>query len=814
MRGLGLDLCFAWRRIKATPGIAAIAVLSLALGIGANTAIFSIIESALLRGLPVPQPDRLIYLRDRQPCCDAASLSPGEYLDYERQTRTLSGLAAAVNQTLILTGRSEPSKLNALAVTPNYFDVLGVGAARGRLMSPAIDNSASDTRVAVLSYPTWIALFAGDPSIIGRDLTLSGHRFRVIGVLRKDEAYPAKTQIWVSPRFSVPEYVEISGAPAALARNLVQTYDDHWLFAIGRLRPEVSIARARAELETIASSIAANHPGTKDHHPALVALEDRIVGNVRPALWVLFTAVVLLLLIACANLAGLLLAKSSTRTRELAVRVSLGASRAEIIRLLLTESMLFAILGGATGLLVARLSLMLLTKFSPYDLPPGMSPALDPWVFLFCCASTVAAGLMSGLIPALRSAQLDVTEGLKDGAKSTGGLAGSRARHVLVAGEIALSVALLIGASLLLRSFAKLITTDTGYNPEHVLSARVSLPEAKYTDAVHIAQFWRVFLERAAALPGVRAVGAISDVPMSGSDSGSYVQIEGRPVGADAQGLYTNEFSISPGTFRALGVPLIAGRVLTDRDTAHSPKVVVVNKSFAEKAFPNEDAIGKRFQGGPADGWFTIVGVVGDFRHDGLNEKPAPDMFFNYTQWNRPSMGVEVRTVGNSMAVAPELAHIMRGIDPDLPLTDVKPLGDYIGESLSAREFLLGLIGTFSALAVLLAGIGLYAVLAYSVQQRRREIAIRMALGAYAADVTRIIGLECTRVAAIGLVMGVITSVWASALLKSMLFGIQHTDWKAYVMAIAVLIVAVALAAAIPVARALRTDPVSALRYE
>jgi putative ABC transport system permease protein len=804
------DLRFASRTLWAKPVLAIVAIASLALGIGANTAIFSVVESALLRGLPFRHAEQLVIMRDQQPCCATASVSPGEYLDYQKQTKTLSGLAAFTWQRVTLTGAFEPQRLTGASVATNFFDVLGAHAELGRLISPNIDKPGADTRVAVLGDAIWRSSFASDPGVIGRDITLNGSSFRVIGVLDPKQAYPSDVQVWISPRLLVPEFLEL---PTRAHWDIAQQYGNHWLSGLGRLQPGVTLSQARAELSTIASRIASQHPGEKDHHAVLFALQDTIVRNVRSALWVLLSAVLLLLLIACANLAGLLLARSTGRVRELAVRVSLGATRWQIIRLLLSESLLLAFFGGVLGVLLARAGLKGIALYSPYDLPAALTPELNLPVLAFCLGITLLSACMSGLIPALRSAQVDVNDGLREGSKGTAGGGIKRMRHLLVSAEIALSVMLLIAAGLLIHSFSKLISVDPGFEPKNVLTARLSLPVTRYSFGTADA-FWYKLLPRLSRLPGMQAAGLLTNLPFSGSDSGSYLQIEGHPTPANQPGPYANQFGISSQTFQALHVPLIRGRFFNERDDAKAPAVAIINKHFAEKIFPHENPIGKRFKGGPVDDWATIVGVVGDIKYSSLDDKPELDIYFNYPQFGVDSAGLLLRTSVPSRSAVADLRAAVRELDPNLPLSNVKPLEDYIGSSLAARRFLLGLLTTFSGLAILLAGIGLYALLAYSVQQRKQEIGIRMTLGATSPDVLWIVLRESAAIVLLGVAAGLIAAFWSSSFLKSMLFEVRSTDLLAYFAGIG-LIIAIALAASlVPALRASRVDPVSALRYE
>ncbi len=810
MPSIWSDLQFASRTLRSKPVFTAVAVASLALGIGANTAIFSIVESALLRGLPFRDADQLVFVRDHQPCCEMASISPGEYLDYQKQTKTLSALAAFAGQQVTLTGRSEAQKLRAASVTTNYFEVLGARPEMGRLISSNIDKPGADTRVAVLSDAIWRSVFGSDSHILGRDILLNGNSFRVVGVLGPKQEYPANTQVWISPRLVVPEYEE--GQITAVT-DIAQQYGNHWLAGLGRIRPGFTLSQAGAELRTIAASIGAQHPDEKDHHAVLFELQDTMVRNVRPALFVLLAAVVLLLLIACANLAGLLLARATGRTRELAVRVSLGATRWRITRLLLTESLLLALAGGALGIALAETGLRAMARYSPYDLPAALAPELNLPVLAFCLGITLLSALISGLMPALHSTQVDVNDALKEGSKGSVSNRTRRIRQTLVIAETAVSVTLLIASGLLIRSFSKLISVDPGFDPKNVLTARLSLPGNRYSPAQADA-YWDNLLPKLNALPGVQAAGLLTYMPFTGEDSGSYVEIEGRPLQGKQPGIYVNEFGISPRSFEVLHIPLIQGRNISERDTAKALPVAVINKRFADTVFLHQNPIGKRFKGASVEGWITVVGVVGDVKHDSLDEKPELEMYFNYPQFGVSQTGVVLRSDQNTMAIAGELRSVVRSIDSDVPLADVKPMLDYVGQSLIARRFLLGLLITFSALAALLAGIGLYALLAFSVQQRKQEIGIRVALGASYPDVLWMIFRESLTIAVIGITAGLLGAVWSSSVLRSMLYGVTNTDAISYVAAMS-LILAVAVAASlVPALRAARVDPVTALRYE
>jgi putative ABC transport system permease protein len=792
------DLQFATRTLRAKPVFTAIAVASLALGIGANTAIFSVVESALLRELPYDHADRLLLLRDNQPDFSAASLAPGEYLDYQKQTRTLSGLAAFSWQSLTLTASGDPQKLRASAVTPNFFEVLGAHPQIGRLFNAAQEKPGAD-RAAVLSESTWRGMFASDPAILNRTIRLNGNSFRVVGVLRDKESYPADTQVWITPRFVVPEYVE---DPHPSQPDLAATYGNHWMNGIGRMREGVTVSQARAELGIIARHDKAFHPG---HAPNVAALHEHLVGNIKPALWILLGSVLLLLLIACANMAGLLLSRSATRVRELSVRTALGATKWQIARLLLAESFLLAIAGGLLGTLLADQGQQLLARYSPYDLPAALGPQMNWQVLAFCVAATLLSALLSGLAPALRSSQIDVQDGLKESSKGSASTAANNWRRLLVAAEIALSVVLLCGASLLIHSFTKILDVNPGFDTTNVTTARISLPLTAYShDAANA--FWDKLIARVSALPDVESAAIETNLPLSGNESGSDLKINGISA-------YSDQVAVSPGVFTALHIPLLAGKNFDGHETEKSAPVVIVSRAFADKLFPHQNPIGRKFEGAPIDGQPTIIGIVADVKFTGLNE-PAPlMMYFAPAQYGVDSASLIVKTK-RPADITNELRAVLHSLDPGLPLSDSKPLAAYVDGSLETKRFLLGLLTAFASLAILLAGIGLYGVLAFSVEQRTREIGIRIALGAERHEILRLLLTESSLVAISGLAIGLIAAFWSSSLLKNMLYGVTATDSAAYLAATILVLAIAAIASFLPSLRATRVDPVTALRYE
>lgn len=799
------DLQFSWRSLRARPLFTAIAVLSLALGIGANTAIFSVIESSLLRGLPYRNAERLAVVNITNPHWEDASMSAPEFVEYQRQARMLSGLAAFSSQSLVLTGAGDAHKLAGESVTPNYFDVLGATAERGRLLSPEIDKPGAETRTAVISDSLWRSGFGSDPKIVGRDITLSGMDFRIVGVLSPKQEYPNGAQVWLSARYAVPERNE-SESP----NNYLTSYGEYYLTALARTKQGITLAEAQAEALVIFENNGMHHPQAKYDSPSLQALQDSIVQRMRPALWTIVIAVVLLLLIACANLAGLLLARATGRTREFAVRLAVGATRTEIMRLSLAESLLLAAGGCILGVAIAAAGVKLIAHSRTFHLPAALAPEINIPVLLFCVAVSALSALLSGLIPALQSSQTDVNTGLKEGGKGSASQSTHRLRGLLVSAEIAISVMLLIAAGLLVHSFAKLISVDPGFNPRGALTAHLSLSETSYKTDAEINGFWRRLLSSTSVMPGVSAAGLLNYFPFSGSRGTSLVRIEGRHYASIMNGLPVNERAVSPETFKALGVPLLAGRVISEKDTADSPFVAVISKRFADVAFPHENPIGKRYDGAHISGWITIVGVVGNVTFQQLSQAPELDAYYSYQQDATTYSGIILR--GNPSVH--DLRRIVHNLDPNVPVTSVRPLGDYVSQSLASRRFLLELLTTFSGLAILLAGIGLYAILAYSVQQRKQEIGIRVALGATSADVLWLVLRECLVIVLMGTALGSFGASWATSLLKSMLYGVTSTDLAAYTAAV-ILILAVALAASLaPAIRATKIDPVNALRYE
>jgi putative ABC transport system permease protein len=807
---LGSDWRFVWRTLRARPFFTAVAVISLALGIGANTAIFSIIESSLLRRLPFHQPDRLVFLSDHQPCCEVASLSPGEFLDAQSATQTLSGIAAIAWQDVTLTGLAQPRTLRGRSVSSNFFEVLGAHAELGRLLCSSIDKPDAEMRAVVISDSLWRGTFRSDPKIVGRDVVLNSKPFRVVGVLAPREEYPPKVQVWLSPRTVVPEYQETGAPPDDIAK----IYGTHWMMALGRVKDGMPLSRAKGELRMIGERISRVKKREETHYPEMVPLQGTLVERVRPALGILSLAVFVLLLIGCANLTGLLLARSIGRTQEFSIRLALGASRRRIIRLLLLEAGTLAVIGGILGTAFAEASLELLKRYSPYELPPALSPELNGTVLLFCLATVCFAALATGIIPGIRASQINELGGLKEGAKGTASSKMLALRRVLVTGEIALSVLLLIGALLMVRSFKRLLSVDPGFLSDRVTIANVLLPPKSYADDAQVTQFWDRLLERIRLLPGVESAAISSATPTQGIGMSGDFEAQGHPAPKGGT-WYASDVFVSPDILRSLQMPLLAGRSLTDQDRKNHAPVVLINKTLAGKLFPRENPIGKRLRSGDHSPWESIVGEVGNVKWDGLDAGDSLEIYRMYAQAeNVLSATLIVRTFPGASVTLNDVQSAVQSIDRNVPVSEFKPLSAAVDQSLGQRRFLLGLLSVFSTMAVILAAIGLYAVLAFTVQQRRREIGIRVAVGAKTGAVVWLVLRDSLAMAAVGLACGIGAALWCTTLLNSLLFGISQTDVSTYGAAVAMMGAVALAASSLPAFRATRTDPAIALRYE
>jgi putative ABC transport system permease protein len=802
------DLRYALRVLARNPGFTAIAVLTLALGIGANTAIFSVVNAVLLRPLEFRDPSRLVIVAEKS-SFPVISTSYQNWLDWRDQSHSFESLEGTRGTTLTLTGAGEPERLNARMATAGLFPLLGVNTIAGRIFT-ADEDRAGGTPVVLLSYGLWQRRFGGSQEIIGKPITLDSIPYTVIGVL--------------PPNFQVLQPADVFLPFTPWAKTLPD--DRNWhpgIIALARLKAGVSREQARTEMIAVTKRLEQQYPDYNTGTSAdIVGLQEQMVQNVRPALILLLGAVSFVLLIACVNVANLLLARSASRGREVAIRTSMGASRPRIVRQLLTESILVSVAGGILGLLLASAALEPLLRISAGSVPQAFTVTLDRSVLIFTLALSVLTGLVFGLVPALRTAKLDLRETLNEGSRgSTAGPGQHRLRAVLVATEIALAMLLLVGAGLLLRSFSRLQDVPPGFQADHLLVADIPLSQNAYAKPEQRFEFFDRLVERTKALPGVRSAAAASFLPVSGGGSIIHFNIYGHPPKSPHEFIAAGYRTVTPHYFETLGVPLLQGRVFTPADTDKAPAVTVINATMAHTFFPGENPIGKRMQLGALPDkevpWMEVVGVVGDLLQ-GLDLGPAAEMYLPYRQADALlpvfQMSVVLRTAADPLTQASALRSALAEIDPNQPLVKVRSMEENMSASVAQPRFRTWLIGIFAALALLLAAVGVYGVMSYTVTQRTSEIGIRVTLGAQSADVFRSIVGEGARIALFGVAAGLIAALALTRLLRTFLYSISASD-PATFLAVAFLLTVISVAACyFPARRATRVDPIVALRYE
>ncbi len=808
---MSTDLRYAVRMLIKSPGFTIVAILTLALGIGANTAIFSVVNGVLLRPLPYPAAGQIVQVWTTSAAEPKSSHSAADFLDLQRGNRTLLELAGYREDAFTLTtAAGEAERVPGALVTLDYFDVFAMPASLGRTFNRKADGTVGEPLV-VLSHAVWLAAFAADPQIVNRRIRINAEPHTVVGVMPASFDYPEGSKAWVLSPKPVPV------PPIDVPGDLLQSRDVHYFQAIGRLRPGVSTQLARADLAAIAEDSARRFPASDGGRGiAVQTLQEKIVGDVRKALLMLLGAVGVVLLIACANVASLLLARASGRQRELAIRAALGAARGRLIRQLITESVLLGAGGGAAGLLVGAWAIALLLRVIPEGIPRAGQIGLDAPVAAIAVVVSFASALLFGVIPALQASRTEASLVLRDADRATtGGARRARTRAALVVFEIALTLVLLVCAGLLANSFIRLQRVEPGFTVDQVTLIPLPLPLSKYADGARQTAFYQRILEAVERRPEIQSAAILFPNPIEGRNASGTFTIEGQPRLRRADRPFAALGSVSANYFRTLGIPLIEGRTFTERDRDPAPAAAIVNATLVRRYFAGEDPIGKRVRFGESDeDWMTIVGVVGDSHNAGLDESPTPLLYLPYHTFPLAFMGIAARSTAGPGVVASIVRREVKEVDPDMPIDKIIPLRDLLAESVAEPRFRTMLLGAFALMAVTLAAVGVYGLMSFSVTQRRREIGIRVALGARPQQVILPIIREGMTLAAGGVALGVAGSFVATRLLASFLFGVQPTDPLTYVT-VAVLLLGVALLATyIPSRSAARVDPIDALRAD
>jgi putative ABC transport system permease protein len=797
------DMRYGIRVLMKNPGFTIIAVLTLALGIGANTAIFSVVNAELLRPLPFRDSGRIVSVatgNSRMHTSNGSTSYP-DFVDWRSQNQVFEKMAAYTGATFTLTGQEHPAHLEGASVSAETFDLLGVSPELGRNFQSGDDGP--NHHVVIISDQLWKQQFKGDPGIIGRTITLENEGYTVVGVMPANFQYPLQRE---------PEAIWSTLSPLNETSDnsppMVQHRGAHFLTCIARLKPGVTLAQAQAAMDVIASSLSKQYPDTNKYMSVhLSSEEERLTGAIRPALLVMMIAVGLVLLIACVNVANLLLARATTRGREIAIRTAMGAGRVRVVRQLLTESLLLAIFAGV------------LVRLSPENLPRVGEIHIDGWALAFTASLSLLTGILFGLAPALQSTHSNIVEALKEGSLST---TAGRSRHglrsSLVIVEMALALILLVSAGLLIRSLIRLQNVNPGFDAHNVMTASLDLPDAKYSDPKK-AEFFRELTPLLNALPGVQSAAAVFPLPMSGDEIRTSFQIEGRPVAKSDEPL-TSIRGVTPNYFGTMRIPLLQGRDFTERDEAKATPVLIVNQAFAQQFFPGENPVGKHIQPGISNGgpgtapMREIVGVVGNVKFEDLTTEFSPESYIPFGQLQFGSVTIVARSAKDPLGLAKPIASVVQSLDKDLPTYAPKTLEQYLNGTIAIPRFNTFLLAVFAALAMILTAVGLYGVISYTVAQRTHEIGIRMALGAHPGDMLRLVVRQGMRLAAFGVGLGLVAAFGLTRFLSSLLFGVSSTDPVSFAAVVVMLFVVVLLACYLPARRAMRVDPMVALRYE
>ena len=805
MDHLRQDLHYALRRLRKNPGFTTVAVLTLALGIGANSAIFSVINAVLLRPLPFPDSDRLVgifqvWKGSRQ------VMSPSNFLDLRHQTRTLDDAAAIDTTEFTLTGAGDPLRVAGSEVSASFFHVLRARPMLGRTFA-ADENEPGKDKVIVLGHGLWQQRFGSRGDIVGTSVIVDGTARTIVGVMSRGFSYPAEQELWV---------------PLEYDENFKDARGAWYLRAIARLKPGVSAEQSASEIATLGKALVTAYPDANtDVGFTTYPLQEALIGDLRPALLVLLGAVGFVLLIACANVANLLLARAVARETELAVRTALGAGRARLLRQLLTESLVLGAAGGIAGLLIAVWGSDMLVTLQPDGIPRLNEVAVDRNVIFFTASISLLTGIVFGAIPALQMTRSSLATSLKEGGRGNMAARGSaRMRGTLVVAEMALAVMLLAGAGLLIKSFSNLQSVNPGFRPEETLSFELSLPRTTYKEDAQISAFFDRLVERTRALPGVRSVGGVMGLPLSGMNFNISFNVKGRPEAPPGQTPALEVRVVTPDYFRTLGIPLVRGRMFTQADEAQSPQVVILSESAVRKHFPNEDPIGKQIEMGWRKGKDSaraggeVVGVVGDVKELGLDEEFPAEIYLPMRQWPVGRMAIVARTAVPPLTLAESAKQIVRDLDRNLPVTNVRTVEDVIAQSIAQPRFYMLLLAAFAAVALLLAAIGIFGVMSYTVSQRTREIGIRIALGAHGGSVVSMVVRQAMILALVGVIVGLIAALALSRTMTTLLFQLSPTDPMTFVTVAGVLGFVAFLASYLPARRAASVDPIEALRAE
>jgi putative ABC transport system permease protein len=805
------DLRYGARMLWNNPGFSAVVVLTLALGIGANTAIFTIINALLLRPLPYPEAERLAVVATtmRRERVEVRSTSYPDFVSWRDQNTVFEQIAARNSSSFSLLSGDEPERVNGELVSANYFSLLGVRAIHGRTFLPEEDRTPDTHRVAIVGYGLWRRRYGGSPNLVGQVIQLSDGNYTVVGIMPEGfRGISDQAELWL-PMMMIS---------AARRASDLQIRDQRWHSTIARLKPSVSLQQAQIEMDTIARRLEQTYPNTNANRGVLVTpLQVQLFGNMQLMLWILLGAVGCVLLVACANVANLLLQRAATRRKETAIRLALGATRGRLMRQLLTESLLLALIGGALGVLIAFWSADFLVALSPISFPSFVKLTLDTRVLCFSLLISVFTGVLFGLAPALQAAKPALNEVLKDSGRGvSGGLGRSRLLGSLVVSEIALALVLLVGAGLMIRSLQRLQAVDPGFDSERLLTMRFSLPPQKYPRE-QIGGFNQQLRERLRALPGVQATALSSDLPLSGGTSAGPIELEGQTAAPADGEIRMYRHRVTPQFFATLGIPLLKGRDFTADDHAQAPKVVIISEALAQRYWPGADPIGKRLREEGADNpWFSIVGVAADVKYRGLPQNPNadPDVYFPLLQRPTNNLSLAVRAEADPAGLTAAIRSELQKLDPNLPVYGITTMAQQIARQTTQARFSAWLLGVFGALALVLSAVGIYSVMAYAVEQRTHEVGIRMALGARAGNVLTLVMRQGMRLALMGVALGVSAALALTQLMKGLLFGVAAADPLTYA-GIALLLTAVALVACwIPARRATRVDPLTALRCE